>query len=152
MKTGLAVAAAAVAGSVATTPRSAWYRGLRKPSWQPPPAAYPAVWTPLYVAIAYASARAINRADPGDRGAIGRSLALNLALNAAWPPLFFRLRSPRTALAELAVLNVSNLALTRRAAAADRTAGALLLPYAAWTAFATALNAAIVRRNPPDRH
>jgi tryptophan-rich sensory protein len=30
---------------------------------------------------------------------------------------------------------------------ADRTAGLLLAPYAAWTGFATALNASIVRKN-----
>jgi translocator protein len=31
---------------------------------------------------------------------------------------------------------------------ADRAAAALLVPYAAWTAFATVLNAGIVRLNP----
>jgi TspO/MBR family len=43
---------------------------------------------------------------------------------------------------------VSNLDLVRRAWSADRISGACLVPYIAWTAFATALNAAIVRRNP----
>jgi translocator protein len=57
-----AVAATAVIGGVAADPGSAWYRSLRKPRWQPPPPAYALVWTPLYVTIAYAGARALTRA------------------------------------------------------------------------------------------
>jgi len=38
--------------------------------------------------------------------------------------------------------------LIRQTWRADRTAAVLLVPYAAWTAFATALNAQIVRLNP----
>ncbi|MET8159102.1 TspO/MBR family protein [Sphaerisporangium sp. NPDC005289] len=151
VKTSLAVAATAVAGSVATDPDSPWYRRLRKPAWQPPPPAYAAVWTPLYALIAYASARALARAGEADRRALGRALGVNLALNAAWTPIFFRMRSPKAALAELVALNLSNAVLARRVLRADRPAGLLLLPYAGWTLFATALNAAIVRRNPGSR-
>ena len=77
-----------------------------------------------------------------------RAYAANLALNGAWTPVFFAARAPRLALADIAALNVSNLDLVRRAWAADRVSGACLVPYVAWTAFATALNGAIVRRNP----
>jgi translocator protein len=141
------VTVAAAAGSVAADPGSAWYRSLRKPRWQPPAAAYALVWTPLYVAIAYAGARVLSRAGHG-RGRFARSLVLNLALNGAWTPLFFRARRPRIALADIACLDVANVALIRRAWQADRVAAALLVPYAAWTAFATVLNAEIVRLNP----
>lgn len=149
LRTALAVTAAATVGGLSTDPGSAWYTRLRKPSWQPPPQAFSLVWTPLYAAIAYASARALSGGDDdGSRPALRRALAANLALNAAWPPLFFRVRNPRLALAEILALNVSNALLTRRFLRRDRTAGLLLLPYAGWTVFATALNAAIARRNP----
>ncbi len=141
-----AVAAAAAAGSAAADPGSAWYQSLRKPSWQPPPWAFPLVWTPLYVSIGYAGARALARQD--DRGPLIRALLTDLALNTAWTPLFFRVRKPRAALAEIAALNLANAALIRRAWQADRTAALLLLPYAAWTGFATALNTEIVLLNP----
>jgi benzodiazapine receptor len=147
VKTTAAVVAAAGAGSIATDPGSRWYRTLRKPSWQPPPVAFPAVWTPLYALIAVAGTRALNRGDEAERRAFARSYAINLGLNAAWTALFFRARQPRAALAEIVVLNVSNVLLLRRAARTDRLAGAALAPYVAWTMFATALNAAIVRRN-----
>lgn len=147
VKTGAAVVVAAGVGSIATDPDSRWYRGLRKPAWQPPPVAFPAVWTPLYVLIAVGGARALDRGDGRARRAFARSYAINLGLNAAWTALFFRARRPGAALAEIAVLNVSNLVLLRQAAKADRLAGAALAPYVVWTMFATALNAAIVRRN-----
>ncbi|GAA2895563.1 tryptophan-rich sensory protein [Actinoplanes cyaneus] len=147
MKTSAAVAAAAGAGSIATDPGSRWYRTLRKPPWQPPPAAFPAVWTPLYALIAVAGTRALNRGDAGERRAFARSYAINLGLNAAWTALFFRAKQPKLALAEIALLNVSNLLLLRQAAKVDRLAGAALAPYVAWTMFATALNAAIVKSN-----
>lgn len=141
-----AVLAAAVVGSAGADPGSRWYRRLRKPSWQPPPMAFPLVWTPLYVAIAVAGTRALGRAP--DRGRLARTLFLDLALNGAWSPLFFRAHRPRLALADIACLDAANAMLVRRAWQADPAAGALLLPYAAWTAFATALNAEIVRLNP----
>jgi tryptophan-rich sensory protein len=45
---GVLTAAAAGAGFLGTKPDTAWYRSLDKPSWQPPPVAFPLVWTPLY--------------------------------------------------------------------------------------------------------
>ncbi|GAA2214369.1 tryptophan-rich sensory protein [Nonomuraea monospora] len=147
LATALATGAAALAGSLATAPGTAWYKRLRKPSWQPPSQAFPLVWTPLYGLIAYGGARALDQEPGAERDAMARALAGNLVLNAAWPALFFRAKAPRLALAELLLLNASNVVLIRRALRADRTAGLLLLPYAAWTAFATALNASIARRN-----
>ncbi|MFB9239419.1 TspO/MBR family protein [Plantactinospora siamensis] len=144
----LAVAATAAAGSAATAPASRWYRSLDKPRWQPPPAAFPAVWTPLYGLIALAGARALNRTQGAERAGFAWTYGADLLLNAGWTALFFRARRPRLALAELAALNAANLALTTRAWRADRVAGAALLPYVAWTGFATALNAAIAARNP----
>ncbi|WP_119730723.1 tryptophan-rich sensory protein [Thermomonospora amylolytica] len=53
-----------------------------------------------------------------------------------------------TAPAGIAVLNAADARLVRRAWRACRTAGPPLVPYAAWTAFATALNDAIEPRTP----
>ncbi|MFI7517929.1 TspO/MBR family protein [Micromonospora globbae] len=145
--TAAAVAATAAVGAAATDASSRWYRRLRKPRWQPPPAAFPLVWTPLYALIAMAGARTLDAAGRAERAPFARAYALNLALNAGWTALFFRARRPAAALADIAVLNASNLALLRRAGRADRLAGVALAPYVAWTLFATALNATIVRLN-----
>ncbi|GAA3135203.1 hypothetical protein GCM10010466_27540 [Planomonospora alba] len=150
-RTLLAVSAAAAVGSVATRPASLWYRRLRKPSWQPPSEAFGLIWTPLYGLIAVGTARVLDRRRGADRTAFAARFAANLVLNAGWTLAFFHGRSPRLALAEISALNASNADLVRQAWATDRAAGAVLLPYAAWTAFATALNTAIVRLNPAEK-
>ncbi|MBG0818824.1 TspO/MBR family protein [Planomonospora sp. ID82291] len=149
-RTLLAVSATAAVGSLATRPASLWYRRLRKPSWQPPPQTFGLVWTPLYGLIAVGAARVLDRREGDERTAFAARFAANLVLNAGWSLAFFRGRSPRLALAEITALNASNADLIRRAWATDRTAGAVLLPYGAWTLFATALNTAIVRLNPAE--
>jgi translocator protein len=147
VRTVPAVVAAAVAGGLGTRPRSSWYVALSKPPWQPPAAAFGPAWTTLYALIAGGTARAMAAADSEQRAPIERALWLNLGLNAGWSWLFFTLRRPDVALAEIVLLNVSNADLTRRVARVDAVAAATLAPYVAWTAFATCLNAAIWHRN-----
>jgi benzodiazapine receptor len=138
--------AAAVLGGLATDPGSRWFRRLDKPSWYPPPQAFGIVWTGLYAGMAWAAGEVLDRS--GDRGRpFARAYALNLALNTAWSPVFFRAHRPWLAAAEAAVLTASTVDLVRRAAAVSGPAAGALAPYAAWTAFATALSTAIARRN-----
>lgn len=72
---------------------------------------------------------------------------LQLMLNMGWSVLFFGLRSIGGALAEIVVLLLAILATTLLFWQRDRIAGILFTPYAAWVAFATALNAALWRLN-----
>ncbi|TXJ79178.1 tryptophan-rich sensory protein [Streptomyces lavendulae] len=143
-----AITATAVAGARAVDADSAWYRSLHKPLWQPPSWAFGVVWTPLYATVAYAAGHALGTLpDRRRRARLATSLAVNLALNAGWNWLFFGLRSPRAGLAGTLLLDLSNAQLIRHTARTDSTAARALLPYAAWCAFATALNASLVRRN-----
>ncbi len=51
---GLCLMVGAV-GSLVTTPKiPTWYAALAKPAWTPPDAAFPIVWTTLYVLMAVA--------------------------------------------------------------------------------------------------
>lgn len=142
-----AVTATAVTGARAVDPDSTWYAALAKPSWQPPPWAFGAVWTPLYGSIAFAAGHAANRTRGSERRRLVGALAANLALNASWNWLFFAARSPRAGLVGTTLLTLNTLDVLRVTARVDRTAATVLTPYAAWCAFATALNADIVRRN-----
>jgi translocator protein len=146
-----AVAATAVIGALGTDVRSTWYRRLAKPAWQPPGAAFGPVWTGLYALIALGSAWALDRTDdPDERRTLICALGTNLVLNASWNWLFFKGRRPQWALAEIALLEASTLDLARRASNVDPAAGRILMPYAAWVGYASALNAAIVRLNPQE--
>jgi translocator protein len=144
-----ATAAASALGRAATgrVARNPWYRGLRKPRWQPPRQAFPVVWTTLY-AMAAVSGHRVWRAPEGR--ARRRALALwggQLVLNAAWSPLFFRLRRPRAALADAVALTTMLGAYAASARRVDRRAAWLVVPYLGWSAFAVALNATIVLLN-----
>ena len=146
-----AVAATAVAGSLLTDPDSAWYRSLRKPSWQPPASAFPIVWTGLYAIIAVATTAAITEAEEaGDlekAAGLRRSLAVNLPLNAAWSGIFFRSRNLPAATLGAAALAASSADLARRAATPGSGKAVGLGLYAVWCGFATALSAELARLN-----
>jgi translocator protein len=146
--TTLAVAAAAGIGSVASRPRStAWYSRLNKPSYVPPNAVFPVAWTSLYTDIAATSAAAIDRLRAAGRHDEARNyvvaLGVNLILNAGWSWLFFSYHKLGASTVGAAVLAASSADLTRRAARADPRAGAALLPYPLWSAFATAMSSHI---------
>ncbi|WP_165164405.1 SDR family NAD(P)-dependent oxidoreductase [Corynebacterium qintianiae] len=147
----LSVLAAAVAGSLLTDPDSREYRNLKKPSWQPPAAAFPLVWTLLYVDLAVISTTTI--ADSLEEGepdaARGDALALagNLVLNAGWSGVFFRSRRRGLSTAWAAALAASSADLVRRAYRRSPTRAALLAPYPLWCAFATVLTGRIARLN-----
>ncbi len=141
------VAGAGALGRIAVpVSRGAWYRALRKPPYQPPPAAFGPVWTVLYTLIAASGYRVWRSQSPARR----RALALwgsQLALNAAWTPLFFGQRRPRAALADAALLVPAIGAYAWTARRVDRAAAWMVTPYLGWAAFALLLNAGIVRRN-----
>jgi len=72
---------------------------------------------------------------------------LQLLLNVAWSALFFRLRSPGLAFAEIVMLWFAILATSIELWKAVPAAGWLLLPYLVWVSDAAALNFSIWRLN-----
>jgi translocator protein len=150
--TSLAVAAAAGIGSFANPARTPqWYKAIRKPSYQPPGAVFPVVWTTLYGDIAATSAVAIDRfraaGAPDQARRYSAALAVNLLLNAGWSWLFFRYHKLGASVLGAAALTASSADLARRAHRVDPRAGAALLPYPLWCAFATGLSTHIWRLN-----
>lgn len=138
---------AAVLGSLGTRVRTRWYRDLDKPRWQPPGWLFGPAWTTLYALGAVSAGRALARSSGSERHQLNRCWAINLALNTGWSWLFFTAQRPAAALVDTALLEVSTLDLVRRTRRVDEPAALMLLPYAGWVAFATALNLEIVRRN-----
>ena len=132
--------------SLITAPQiPAWYAALNKPSFTPSNWLFAPVWTGLYILMAFAAWRAWKRC--GLKSAAMLLFALQLALNFAWTVLFFGLHQIGAALAEIAVLDLAILAMVLLFFRQDRLAGLILLPYLAWTLFASALTQAIWRLN-----
>ena len=139
----------AVAGGVLTE-IGPWYRGLRKPSWQPPDWAFGPVWTVILVLAAISAALAWEAAGgTGARSAVLAVLVVNSVLNIAWSGIFFKMKRPDWALIEVALLWVSIVALIVVLGAQSTTAGLLMVPYLVRVSIASFLNYRIVQMNKP---
>jgi tryptophan-rich sensory protein len=151
-----ALAVAAIGGTL--TDLGPWYQGLAKPSWQPPDWLFPVAWTAIFSLTAAAGVLAWQGAGrdaegravgPRARESVILAFTVNAFLNVLWSLVFFRLRRPDWALAEVAVLWLSIVVLIVVSRRHSTFAAWLLVPYLAWVACAAALNAAVVRLNGP---
>jgi len=149
---GLATAGAAWYGARYSHNRKSenWYRGLEKPKFTPPDEVFPVIWTMLYSLIAWSGWRVWSAAPSRQRDLALKLWLSQLASNAGWSKLFFGQRRPTSALADVLTLEGSILGYIAAARKVDRAAGNAFIPYAAWVAFATVLNAEIVRLNPRE--
>jgi translocator protein len=147
----VALGVGAVAGAgMLVTDLGPWYRALGQPAWQPPDAAFGPAWTLIYVLVAVAAVRVWLRAVmPGERTRWLLALGANGLLNVLWSWLFFKVRRPDWALAEVGLLWLSIVWLIVLARRSEVLAALLLVPYLLWVAFAAALNLAVVRLNGP---
>jgi len=144
-----ALLALAAASSGAVFTPDAWYRAMNKPSWTPADWVFPTVWTPLYVLIA-ASGWLVWR----EAGVAGAALPLavyviQLVLNAGWSAVFFGLKKPGLAFAEVIALWLSIALTIVLFWPISTTAALLLVPYLVWVTIATALNFQVWRMNAP---
>ncbi len=137
-------AVALVGGAVTAGSVRDWYPAIAKPTWSPPAWLFGPAWTLLYALMAVAAWLVWRRAGWG--GALAW-FAVQLALNAAWSPLFFGLHRIDLALADIALLWLAIIGTTMAFWKVTPLAGWLFLPYLAWVSFATALNFAIWRLN-----
>jgi tryptophan-rich sensory protein len=127
-----------------------WYAALQQPPWKPPDLWFGPAWTLIFTLTAVAGARAwLAEPDTAARRRLVAAFGLNGVLNVLWSGLFFKLRRPDWALAEVGLLWLSIVLLIVVSARSDHVAAWLLLPYLAWVAFAAALNLAVVQLNGP---
>ena len=121
----------------------AWYQSLAKPPFNPPNWLFGPAWSILYILIGIAGARTWLSVPAG-----GMQLWFGqMLLNYLWSPLFFGIEKPLLALVVIVALLLSILAFIANRWNRDRTAAWLFIPYAAWVAFATLLNASIAYLN-----
>jgi benzodiazapine receptor len=144
----LPLAVGGLSGAMTARSVETWYPNLVKPSFNPPAWIFGPVWTVLYLMMGVAAYIVWKRGLDADgvRIALGAFL-IQLVLNGLWSLLFFGLKSPSAAFAEILVLWLAigiTVWLFWRVVPA---AGALLLPYWAWVSFATVLNGSIWRLN-----
>lgn len=142
---GFLAASFLAASSGAVFRPTEWYAAIEKPRWTPPNWVFPVVWSVLYLAIAVAGWLVWRKVGlaPLPFGVF----AAQLVLNAAWSALFFGLRRPDVAFAELVLLWLTIAATLVLFAGIDGVAALLFVPYLAWVTTAGALNLSVWRRN-----
>ncbi len=121
-----------------------WYAGLAKPPFNPPNWIFGPVWSLLYIFIAIAGWRTWLRAAPQPAMQVW---IVQLILNFLWSPIFFGARQIGIALIVILALLATILIFIALSWSRDRIAALLFVPYAAWVAFASLLNASIWRLN-----
>jgi tryptophan-rich sensory protein len=117
----------------------------------PPGWAFGVAWTILYVLMALAFAIVLHARGARGRGAAVTLFLVQLALNLAWSPLFFRAHQVGAALGLILVLALLVALTTALFWRIRPFAGALMLPYLVWLVFASYLNYEVGRLNP-DAH
>jgi benzodiazapine receptor len=124
-----------------------WYVSLLKPSWTPPNAVFAPVWTVLYVMMGVAAWLVWRKAGFARASGPLTLFLFQLVLNAFWSYLFFGAHRPLLALFDIVALWVVIVATMVSFWKVVPAAGALLLPYACWVGFASALNLELWRLN-----
>ncbi|RHZ51658.1 TspO/MBR family protein [Aspergillus thermomutatus] len=123
------------------------YSRLRQPPLRPPAWVFGPVWTILYGMMGYAAHHATTSATlltPATAVASSQTLyTAQLVLNYLWMPLFFGVRKPGWALADIVVLGGTVGKLMATWWDIDHTAFWMMVPYAGWLCFATYLNASV---------
>ena len=128
-----------------------WYKGLRKPVYNPPKVVFPIVWPVLYALMAWSGYRVWRRESSPERSRALALWAAQLGTNAAWSKLFFGQQRPDLALVDVDVMRALMIAYMDSAYQVDGTAAAAFVPCLGWVTFARKLNKEIVRLNPPER-
>jgi translocator protein len=140
-------AVAGIGGVFTSMGMPEWYMSLEKPSFNPPSWIFGPVWTALYALMAVAAWLVWREAGFAGATAALAMFFVQLALNLAWSGIFFALRSPGWALAEIVVLWLAILATIVLFHRHSALAAWLLVPYLLWVSFAAVLNGAIWRLN-----
>lgn len=133
------------------------YMELTQPPFRPPPQVFGPVWTILYGMMGYGAYRAWNvglssldpfKIEDARRGAT--LYTIQLALNLLWMPLFFYMKRPVEATADIIALTGTVGYLTYIWNKVDPIASYCLMPYVGWLGFATYLTVGVSHLNGWD--
>lgn len=120
-----------------------WYDSLRKPSFNPPKAAFPIAWTIIDSALAVGAYRLARKpASPQRNKALGW-WAANVAMIGGWSKLFFGKRRLGASAATAAAMVGTGAAYVAAARPVDGKAAVSGVPFTAWVTFATVLSTTI---------
>jgi len=134
-------------GAIWTSSDGSWYRGIKKPSFNPPSWVFGPVWTLLFTLMGI-SLYIVWTSPSSNIKLIALVLfAIQFVFNIAWSYLFFGLNKPLWSFIEILLLLVFILGTAVYFFRVNKTAGYLLIPYFLWVSFASFLNYRIWKLN-----
>ena len=125
----------------------AWYEGLVKPALNPPNWIFGPVWTCLYAIMGISAWIVWLQRQTVPVQAAFVLFGIQLLLNGFWTYIFFGLKNPGFAFAEILMLWVAIACTLAAFWQKSRSAGLLLIPYLLWVSFAVYLNFELWRLN-----
>jgi len=132
-------------------PDDDWFDNLVKPWWNPPNWLFGPVWSTLYFMIAV-SAFIVYRKIGFHQALPWMVFFVQITLNFAWPLIFFVGHQLLGGFIDIILMLVAIIFNIAVFFPIERSAGLLLLPYAAWVTFASYLNFTLWRLNPDAQH
>ena len=144
---------AAVAGVSTFSTINGWYAEAEKTLWNPPNELFGPVWGVIYTVMGVAAWLVWRTPASPERSTALGLFGGQLAMNAAWTPLFFVLYDVAggvalwIALVWIVLLDFVVLATIVKFWPVNKIASVMLIPYWVWLLFATALNASIAVMN-----
>lgn len=120
------------------------YQKMKQPPFSPPPAVFPIVWPVLYTMMGTAHYR-IKETSNSERAE--KLYYSQLVTNFSWSYIYFGKQEKTAGLVDILLLTSLVGATTVEFYKKDKVAGRLMLPYLAWSVFATYLNAGTVVLN-----
>ncbi len=126
---------------------STWYTTISKPEWNPPSWIFGPVWITLYTLMGIAAYMVWQQREVPNAKLALWIYGVHLVFNALWSILFFGLKNPGLAFAEIIVLLVLIVITTLLFWKINPLAGGLMIPYIVWVSFAAFLNYTIWQLN-----
>lgn len=138
---------AGIIGSFATRANIPdWYQYLEKPPFNPPSWVFGPVWTALYTLMGI-SLYLVMQSGVRSKTRAYAAFSVQLVLNALWSFAFFGAKSPELGIVVILPLLVAIAWTMYEFNRINKKAAWLLLPYLAWTSFATVLTISIAMLN-----
>jgi len=126
---------------------NSWFTTINKPTWNPPNWIFGPMWTTLYILMGAAFGRIWHLEDSKAKKTAMIFFVVQFVLNLTWTPVFFGLHQISLALGIILLMLTLIVITLRQFMRLDKIAGAMLIPYMLWVAFASFLNYTIMTLN-----
>ncbi|MFH1358569.1 MAG: TspO/MBR family protein [archaeon] len=134
-------------GAIWTSSDGTWYKGIKKPSFNPPSWIFGPVWTLLFTLMGI-SLYLVWVSPSSKIKLIALILfGIQFLFNVVWSYLFFGINKPLWSFVEILFLLGFIFATMFYFFKIDKNAGYLLIPYFLWVSFASFLNYSIWKLN-----